>query len=110
MDHVGHQHRRGQTHHRRLGDRPAQGVRRLAGRRREPSVNLKAPCLYEKGETVMRLRSFITLGLLLCSGAALADRQPGWDFGGELLYQFSQDIDFEGGSDASLEDDVGIAL
>ena len=58
----------------------------------------------------MRLRSFIALGLLLCSGAALADRQPGWDFGGELLYQFSQDISFEGGSNASLDDDIGIAL
>jgi opacity protein-like surface antigen len=58
----------------------------------------------------MRLRSFIALGLLLCSGGALADRQPGWDFGGELLYQFSQDISFDGGSDASLDDDIGIAL
>ena len=58
----------------------------------------------------MRLRSFIALGLLLCSGAALADRQPGWDFGGELLYQFSQDISFDGGSNASLDDDIGIAL
>ena len=58
----------------------------------------------------MRFRSFIAAGLLLCSGAALADRQPGWDFGGELLYQFSQDISFKGGSNASLDDDIGIAL
>ena len=60
----------------------------------------------------MRLPSFIALGLLLCSGTALAERQPGWDFGGELLYQFSQDISFDGGSEiviypGDLPDDPG---
>jgi opacity protein-like surface antigen len=58
----------------------------------------------------MRTRFSIGLALLLCSAAALADRQPGWDFGGELLYQFSQGVDFEGGSKADLEDDLGLAL
>jgi opacity protein-like surface antigen len=58
----------------------------------------------------MRTRFSIGLALLLCSGVALADRQPGWDFGGELLYQFSQGVDFEGGSKADLEDDLGLAL
>ena len=58
----------------------------------------------------MRMRFSIGLALLLCSAAALADRQPGWDFGGEVLYQFSQDVDFEGGSRASLDDDLGLAL
>jgi hypothetical protein len=58
----------------------------------------------------MRTRFSIGLALLLCSGVALADRQPGWDFGGELLYQFSQDVDFEGGSRANLDDDLGLAL
>jgi opacity protein-like surface antigen len=58
----------------------------------------------------MRMRFSIGLALLLCSAAALADRQPGWDFGGELLYQFSQGVDFEGGSKADLEDDLGLAL
>jgi len=51
--------------------------------------------------------------LALCgtwSAAARAERQPGWDFGAELLYQFSHDIDFKGGSSASLDDDLGIAL
>ena len=48
--------------------------------------------------------------LLLFSAAALADRQPGWDFGGDLIYNFSQDINFEGGSQASIDDDLGIAL
>ena len=55
-------------------------------------------------------RHCIGAALLLCSAAALADREPGWDFGGELIYNFSQDIDFEGGSRASLDDDVGVAL
>ena len=58
----------------------------------------------------MRIRFTIGLALLLCAGTALADRQPGWDFGGELLYQFSQDVDFEGGSKAQLDDDIGLAL
>jgi len=56
------------------------------------------------------MRFSIGLALLLCSAAALADRQPGWDFGGEVLYQFSQDVDFKGGSRASLDDDLGLAL
>ena len=58
----------------------------------------------------MRTRFSIGLALLLCSATALADRQPGWDFGGELLYQFSQNVDFEGGSKADLDDDLGLAL
>jgi opacity protein-like surface antigen len=58
----------------------------------------------------MRMRFSIGLALLLCSAAALADRQPGWDFGGEVLYQFSQDVDFKGGSHADLDDDLGLAL
>jgi opacity protein-like surface antigen len=56
-------------------------------------------------------RSYLTaLGLVMCSGTAIADREPGWDFGGELLYQFSQDVGFEGGSRANIDDDIGIAL
>ncbi|HTJ20725.1 MAG TPA: outer membrane beta-barrel protein [Steroidobacteraceae bacterium] len=58
----------------------------------------------------MRMRFSIGLALLLCSAAALAERQPGWDFGGELLYQFSQDVNFKGGSNASVDDDLGLAL
>src|SRR4029079_6439803 len=52
----------------------------------------------------------IGLALLLCSAAALAERQPGWDFGGELLYQFSQDVNFKGGSNAIFADALGLAL
>jgi opacity protein-like surface antigen len=55
-------------------------------------------------------RLCIGAALLLLSAAAVAERQPGWDFGGELIYNFSQDINFEGGSRASVDDDVGLAL
>lgn len=60
----------------------------------------------------MRLRCFVSLTALsvLWASSALADRQPGWDFGGELLYQATGDINFDGGSSADLDDDVGIAL
>lgn len=58
----------------------------------------------------MRMRYLPALMLLLCSGAAFAERQPGWDFGADLIYQFSQDVDFDGGSAAALDDDLGVAL
>ncbi len=50
------------------------------------------------------------LALLLFSGAVLAERRPGWEFGGEVVYQSSQDLNFDGGSSASLNDDVGLAV
>jgi opacity protein-like surface antigen len=58
----------------------------------------------------MRFHRSIGLALLLFAGAAAADRQPGWEFGGELVYQMSQDLSFKGGSTASLDDDVGAAM
>jgi opacity protein-like surface antigen len=59
----------------------------------------------------MKLRHLASLAILLfASSAAQADREPGWEFGGEVLYQFGDDIDFEGGSLADLDDDVGLAL
>jgi len=42
--------------------------------------------------------------------AAHADRDTGWEFGGELIYQSSQDFDSDGGSTASVDSDVGLAL
>ena len=55
------------------------------------------------------------LSMTLLAGAlfaapALAERGPGWDFGGELLWQDAQELNFEGGSAADLDDDLGIAL
>ncbi len=58
----------------------------------------------------MKIYCATSLTLLLFSGAALADRQPGWEFGGEVIYQYSQDLNFEGGSSAALDDDIGLAL
>lgn len=60
----------------------------------------------------MKSRYIVTLAAL-CSTfslAAHADRDTGWEFGGELLYQTSQDIEFEGGSSVSTDSDVGFAL
>ena len=46
----------------------------------------------------------------LSAGASAQSRDTGWEFGGDVIYQTSQDVDFEGGSDASFEDDIGISL
>lgn len=37
-------------------------------------------------------------------------REAGWDFGFDVLYQFSKDISFDGGSRLDVEDDLGVAL
>ena len=60
----------------------------------------------------MKSRYIVTLAAV-CSAwslAAHADRDTGWEFGGELIYQDSQDIEGDNGSTASLDSDVGIAL
>jgi len=61
----------------------------------------------------MRLR-IIFCGIaaaVFASSAALADtRDPGWDFGLDVIYQDSADIDFKGGSTASLDSDWGLAV
>ena len=60
----------------------------------------------------MRTRHLIAL-TALCSTwslAAFADRDTGWEFGGELLYQNSQDIEFEGDSTVSTDSDLGFAV
>jgi opacity protein-like surface antigen len=59
----------------------------------------------------MKARHIASLALLLSLGAtAHAERQPGWEFGADAIYQFADDISFEGGSLADLDDDVGISL
>ncbi len=60
----------------------------------------------------MKSRYIVTLAAV-CSAwslAAHADRDVGWEFGGELIYQDSADFDSDGGSAASLDSDLGIAL
>lgn len=60
-------------------------------------MNLRRPTLY------------FFLGIAW-SAAAVAERQPGWEYGADIIFQASQDIGFNGGSQASLDDDFGIAL
>src|SRR5262245_36928068 len=59
----------------------------------------------------MKSRYIVTLAAI-CSAwslAAYADRDTGWEFGGELIYQDSTDFSSEGAS-GSLDSDLGIAL
>jgi opacity protein-like surface antigen len=60
----------------------------------------------------MKPRYYVPLAAFtaLWSAAVSAERQPGWEFGAEVIYQDAQNINFKGGSFASLEDDVGIAM
>jgi opacity protein-like surface antigen len=60
----------------------------------------------------MRFRHFIAVATActLWSASALAERDVGWDFGADLIYQDSQDINFNGGTSASIDDDLGLAL
>jgi len=63
-------------------------------------------------EDSMKSRYIISLAAL-CSAwslAAYADRDTGWEFGGDLIYQDSTELDFEGGSHANLDSDLGIGL
>ena len=56
---------------------------------------------------------YVVMLAALCSVwslAAQADRDIGWEFGGELIYQDSQDFEADGNSSASLDSDIGIAL
>jgi opacity protein-like surface antigen len=61
----------------------------------------------------MKVREFASVVMLCAIGPAAAhaaERERGWDVGADLLYQDSQDITFDGGSTASLDDDIGVAL
>jgi opacity protein-like surface antigen len=63
----------------------------------------------------MKLHRFLQLQVALltslcCVGTAFAERDAGWDFGGELIYQGSKDVTFKGGSTANIDDDLGLAL
>ena len=56
---------------------------------------------------------YIVMLTAICSAwslAAHADRDPGWEFGGEVIYQDSKNISADGGSSAAIDSDVGLAL
>ena len=60
------------------------------------------------------MKAFIPVlvaAIMLASPAhAQNKRGPGWEFGGDLIYQDSADLTFEGGSRASLDADWGFAF
>lgn len=61
---------------------------------------------------ILRLQGLVLL-LGVCAGSmaqAAGDRGPGMEFGADVIYQLSQDVDFKGGSKASLDDDFGFVL
>ena len=56
---------------------------------------------------------YIVMLTTICSAwslAAHAGRDPGWEFGGEVIYQDSKNISADGGSSAAIDSDVGLAL
>ena len=60
----------------------------------------------------MKSRYIVTLAAV-CSAwslAAYADRDTGWEFGGELIYQDSTEFTADHDAAASLDSDLGIAL
>lgn len=61
----------------------------------------------------MNLRAtsiFAALASLLAAQATAQSRGEGWEVGAQLIYQDSRDIDFTGGTSASLDDDIGLAV
>lgn len=52
----------------------------------------------------------VCAALILGSAANAQSRGPGWEFGADVIYQSSQDVDFKGGSSASLDDDFGLTF
>ena len=60
----------------------------------------------------MKSRHIVTLAAVcsVWSLAAYADRDTGWEFGGELIYQDSTEFTAERDAAASLDSDLGIAL
>jgi opacity protein-like surface antigen len=54
---------------------------------------------------------FAVIAIVPAVAAAQGDtRGEGWEFGADVIYQDSTDLTFNGGSQASLDDDWGIAL
>ncbi len=50
-------------------------------------------------------------GLCLASaGASAQSRDTGWEFGGDVVFQTSQDVEFDDGGTTEFDDDIGISL
>jgi opacity protein-like surface antigen len=50
------------------------------------------------------------LALSAFANAQSSNREPGWEVGMDVVYQDSTKIDFQGGSNISLEDDLGLSF
>ena len=52
-----------------------------------------------------------TVGFCVASAGAFAQsRDTGWEFGADVIYQTSQDIEFDNGGTTTFEDDIGLSL
>jgi opacity protein-like surface antigen len=61
----------------------------------------------------MRLQSLFGCAAalsLLSAGANAQSRGEGWEFGADLVYQNSQDVDFDGGTNVEFDSDLGVSL
>ena len=47
---------------------------------------------------------------LLSAGANAQSRGEGWEFGADLLYQNSNDVEFDGGTTVAFDSDIGFSL
>jgi opacity protein-like surface antigen len=60
--------------------------------------------------SMWRCLALIASGLCFGTLANAAERQPGWEVGTDIYYQFSDDETVDGGSSISFDDDLGIAI
>lgn len=64
----------------------------------------------------MRIRQALRLAVVAMflvptiAAAQAGSREAGWDFGADVIYQFSKDIGFDGGSELNVEDDIGLGI
>jgi opacity protein-like surface antigen len=60
--------------------------------------------------TAICVTTCLSLSLMSVATAQSSPRSTGWDLGVDVLYQFSKDIDFDGGSSLDVEDDIGLGF
>lgn len=64
----------------------------------------------------MNVRHVLAAGIAIAvlgpsiAGAQQSQREAGWDFGADIVYQLSSDASFDGGSRLDFDDDLGLAL
>jgi opacity protein-like surface antigen len=61
----------------------------------------------------MKLRAISILATAFCllsAGANAQSRDEGWEFGIDLIYQNSQDVEFEGGTNVEFDSDIGFSI